>query len=91
MKHGLVTFTEDGGYYLHVGFLEKFLLISTPVTQNDLAMLELKLVHRLSSLALLNEHFPVSAPDFSKSVVLEVSCSCLLARLSISLICNVPF
>merc|ERR1719192_2066822 len=55
VKHGLVTFTEDGGYYLH----------------NDLAMLELKLVHRFSSLALLNEHFPVSAPDFSKSVVLE--------------------
>jgi len=55
VKHGLVTFTEDGGYYLH----------------HKLALLELQLSRHLSSLALCHNHFPVSAPDFSKSVVLE--------------------
>jgi len=55
VKYGLVTFTEDGGYYLH----------------HKLALLELQLSHHLSSLALRHNHFPVSAPDFSKSVVLE--------------------
>ena len=42
-------------------------------SQHKLALLELQLSRRLSSLALQHNHFPVSAPDFSKSVVLEVS------------------
>ena len=41
-------------------------------TQHDLALMELHLSRRLSTLALRHNHFPVSAPDFSKSVVLEV-------------------